>query len=111
MARKSSRKAEVQKLVKEAEKKAAQKLEEAVVQETPAPHLSEEEIEEGTGESAGEPETPKKRRGRAPIEGKSLRRLLVFVSDEDLERLKEDGRPLSTIGREALKDWLEKNRK
>jgi hypothetical protein len=91
MARKSSRKAEVQKLVKEAEKKAAQKLEEAVVQETPAPHLSEEEMEEGTGESAGEPVTPKpagKRRGRAPLEGKSLKRLLIFVSDEDLEKLK-----------------------
>ena len=111
--RKSSRKEEVAALVRAAEEK-------LVVQEPAASPELEEKVEEDEEETSQEieptastagPKLVGKRRGRAPIEGKSLRRLLIFVSDEDLEKLKEDGRPLSTIGRLAIKEWLEKNRK
>ena len=81
-------------MVKEAEKMAA---ENAAIEETPEPEAVKED-------------TPPKKKGRQPLEGgKSLQRLLIFVSSEDLVKMKDDGRPLSTIGREAIKDWLEKN--
>jgi hypothetical protein len=103
--KKPSRKDEVAELAREAER--------ADVQE-PEVHPVVEEKEETEEESPGETATPKlvtKRKGRQPVEGKALRRLLVFMSDEDLEKLKEDGRPLSTIAREAIKEWIQKNRK
>ena len=71
----------------------------------------EEAVEAETAEATEKSETAGsklvgKRRGRAPIEGMSLRRVFIFVSPEDLERLNEDGRQLSMIGREALSRCL-----
>ena len=52
----------------------------------------------------------KKRRGRAPTEGDPLKRVLIFLSDDDISVLKAEvgDRGMSTKIREIIKDYLAK---
>ena len=52
----------------------------------------------------------KKRRGRAPTEGDPLKRVLIFLSDDDISALKAEvgDRGMSTKIREIIKDYLAK---
>ena len=52
----------------------------------------------------------KKRRGRAATEGEPLRRVLIFLSEQDIASLKAEvgNRGVSTKIREIIKDYLAK---
>jgi hypothetical protein len=52
----------------------------------------------------------KKRRGRAPTEGQALKRVLIFLSDDDITALKGEvgDRGMSTKIREIIKEHLAK---
>jgi len=58
--------------------------------------------------TAVEEPAEKKRKGRAPTEGEPLKRVLIFLSDDDITRLKfEVGeRGMSTKVREIIKAYL-----
>lgn len=52
----------------------------------------------------------KRRRGRAPTEGEPLKRVLIFLSDDDIAALKAEvgDRGMSTKIREIIKEYLGK---
>jgi hypothetical protein len=61
-----------------------------------------------TPATAVEEPKEKKRKGRAPTEGEPLKRVLIFLSDDDITRLKSEvgERGMSTKVREIIKAYL-----
>jgi hypothetical protein len=61
-----------------------------------------------TPTTAVEEPKEKKRKGRAPTEGEPLKRVLIFLSDDDITRLKSEvgERGMSTKVREIIKAYL-----
>ncbi len=59
-------------------------------------------------EARRERRAEKKRKGRAPTEGEPLKRVLIFLSDDDITRLKSEvgERAMSTKVREIIKAHL-----
>ena len=59
-------------------------------------------------QAASAPEPEKKRKGRAPLEGEPLKRVLIFLGPKEIEALKAQvgGRGISTRIREILKEHL-----
>jgi hypothetical protein len=74
----------------------AEEKKQAVQAPAPAPTTAVEEAKE------------KKRKGRAPTEGEPLKRVLIFLSDDDITRLKSEvgERGMSTKVREIIKAYL-----
>ncbi len=61
-----------------------------------------------TEDQPSEEPKEKKRRGRAPMEGEPLRRVLIFLSESDVAALKAEvgDRGMSTRIREILKEYI-----
>ncbi len=71
---------------------------------------SEEKKNADTSSTETEEPKEKKRRGRAPTEGDPLKRVLIFLSDDDIASLKSEvgDRGMSTKIREIIKTYLAK---
>lgn len=74
--------------------------------------VQEPEEKKNADTSTTETEEPKekKRRGRAPTEGHPRKRVLIFLSDDDIAALKVEvgDRGMSTKIREIIKEYLAK---
>jgi hypothetical protein len=67
-----------------------------------------EQVPAAAPATAVEEPKEKKRKGRAPTEGEPLKRVLIFLSDDDITRLKSEvgERGMSTKVREIIKAYL-----